>query len=284
MIDEFYPWPVRITVGTSDRPGRQARTLNDLNRKDIPMSAAKSCVLICLYLIALGLPRPSLAGTVYLDATFDDKTIDAPIGIGGAAHDEPYYVEVAGGAYVRSSPMATPSLELRDGSDCCWQHIWFSFLNNAKITTGTAVITLNLWIAETPGPGGDHRVEIRQFNPDNFTFLTLYFLDDGWILLIDANGFSTTLGQYETGRAIPLAFAVDLDTSSYDIWIDSALVLDDQPITLASQGVEGVVFLTTPDEDLTGRFYIDDLHVTDDPAAVPARRATWGTIRCLFAE
>ena len=54
------------------------------------------------------LPHPP---TTLLDANFDDKTIDAAIGTGGAAAGEPALV-TGGSAIVRDTPFSTPGLEL----------------------------------------------------------------------------------------------------------------------------------------------------------------------------
>lgn len=121
--------------------------------------------------------------------------------------------------------------------------------------------------------------------PEAYYFVTVSFMSDGSILLSDADGSVGEIGQYETGRVLPLAVAIDLDAHNYDVWLDSKMVIDDETIaSMTDQGVEMLLFGTVGDAELLGRFHIDDLRVTDNPDAVPVLAVTWGTIRTPFAR
>ena len=102
-----------------------------------------------LLVIAVAASAPgTVSAQVLLDANFDDKTIDAPIGIGGAAVGEPVYVWNVT-AIVRDSPMSSPSLEIHDDDDFGTGSAKFNFLADAEISSGFVSIAADIWIATT---------------------------------------------------------------------------------------------------------------------------------------
>jgi hypothetical protein len=225
-------------------------------------------------------PTASHAEQVYLHADFNDKTIDQSILHRGAAYGEPYEVDAEAGGFVRSAPMPTRSLEIADGSSSSSCSARFSFQGNAVIGSGVAVLTANLWFAESPGS-----VQYRAYVSDNDSgtiLVSLIFDGTGVVAVEDMNDSFVEVGQWEIGRVYPIAFAVDMTGHTYDVWLDGQIVRDNAPIGVTTETIDNFTFSASRDEDLTGLFYVDDIHVTDDPAAVPALSATWGGIRGMF--
>jgi len=242
-----------------------------------------NCILAAFSLLLLGVflgPTASDAGQIYLHADFNDKTIDQPILHRGAAYGEPYEVDAEAGGFVRSTPMSTPSLEIEDGSSSVSCSARFSFLENAGIVSGLAVVTANLWFAEMPG-SLQYRVYVSDHNSGSI-LVTLHFGGDGTVFVEDLNNNHVEVGLYEIGRVYPIAIAVDMTGHTYDVWFDGQIVRDDVPIGITDETLGEFVLAAGRDEDLDGLFYVDDIHVSDDPDAVPVDEITWGRIRGLF--
>lgn len=237
-------------------------------------------VTVLVLLVAVLGPQPASADQVYLHADFNDKTIDQPILHRGAEQGEPYSVDAAAGGYVRSTPMPTPCLEIEDGSSAISCAAKFSFLGYGAISSGVAVVTADLWFAELPGA-----IQYRVYVSDesgSTVFVNLIFDAAGVVAVEDMDDRYVEVGQYEIGRLYPIAIAVDLTGHAYDVWFDGAVVRNDVPIAMTNQTISTVSFSASLDEDLDGLFYVDDIHVSDDPAAVPAGEVTWGAVRGLF--
>jgi hypothetical protein len=238
--------------------------------------------LALFFLVLIGLTASHTQAVVYLHADFNDKPIDQPILLRGATYGEPYAVDAGAGGFVRSAPMPTPSLEINDGSSTFSCAAKFSFPNYAPITSGVAVLTANLWFAELPG-GVQYRVFVSD-EAGSTIFVNLIFDNSGLVVVEDMDDRYVEVGQWEIGRSYPIAIAVDLTGHAYDVWFDGQIVRDDVPISVTDQTISIITFAISLDEDLTGLFYVDDIHVTDDPAAVPVGRSTWGRIRGMFRD
>ncbi|MHC4970477.1 MAG: hypothetical protein ACYTF4_17945, partial [Planctomycetota bacterium] len=76
--------------------------------------SSRSAVVLVAIMVSAG---GRAGASTLLEADFDDKTIDAPIGTGGAAVGEPVSVSPNIIATVRAAPFATPSLEIVDNND-----------------------------------------------------------------------------------------------------------------------------------------------------------------------
>ncbi len=246
------------------------------------MNLRSRCSFLLLFLGLILAPTLSLAAEVYLNANFNDETIDQPVGRRGASYGEPVWVDAAAEGFVRGAPMPTPSLELVDGSSSSSCTARFSLLDGAMIASGFVVITANLWFAEMPG-----ETPCRFYVYDDgygVIFVDLSFAADGTVHVADMNGAFGEAGQYTTGRVYPVAILVDMTGHTYDVWLDSQIVRDDVPINITNQTVNTIACSLGNDADLIGRFFVDDLYVTNDPAAVTVERMSWGRVRGLFGR
>ncbi len=237
---------------------------------------------VMLFVVCFGLAVPAHAEVVYLDANFNDKTIDSPIGMGGPGAGEPYYYETSVGGYVRSAPMGTPSLEVTDGSDSQFGSVWFKLLNSARVNHGVLVTTAKLWIAEPTGMMAPCRVSFTDSGAASFNFLWINFSAVGQVHLTSADGPVGYIGAYETNTVLNLRVAIDLDAHTFDVELNGQLLRDDEPFTGGDVGVNRVAFSFEPDADILGTFYLDDLRVSD-PDGVAVEPCTWGRLRRMFA-
>jgi len=210
--------------------------------------------------LVLALAAPA-AGQVILDADFDDKTVDVPIGTGGAAAGEPISTgEPNVTTFVRSSPFATPSLEIADASSVTSGAPTFNFLDDEEVTSGLLTIELELWI-----PVAERFVvQIREPTFASASFFSLRVQDDLDLYVSDAdsNGGAFYVGVYPEGRAFGVRIVFDMDAGTYDLWVDGQQLLDDETHGVVGRGVGSVRVGADFDTDLDGEIYVDEIRVT----------------------
>jgi hypothetical protein len=236
-------------------------------------------LLLCL-LLTIGVIGPAGADTIYLQADFDDKTIDAEIGTGGPEVGEPVFVSYSVLATVRGGPFATPCLELQDDDTYASGFARFEFLGNAEITTGLVVLSADLWF-HSLSPGFRFMLAIRESDGTAEEFATLYFQDDGSVWAWDEDSYHGTVASYAVGRPVPLMFTYDMDGGTFDLWLDGQLLLDDEPHGVVGRGVGSIYFGCLDDSDLEGQFCVDNIVVTDS-VPTTALGSTWGQLKDCY--
>jgi hypothetical protein len=185
----------------------------------------------------------AIADQVFLEADFNDKVIDEPIGTGGAAVGEPFEV--------------------------------------VEITTGTVVVAADLWF-DALADGDSCKVDVREHSSNQSQFAELVFTEDGSIKL-DYGGSSTgVIGQFVTDRAFRVILDFDMDGGTFDVWLDGMLVIDDLAHGVTDRGIGKVRFGTLFDADSDGRFYVDAIKVTDYFEATAIDKQSWGRIKARF--
>jgi hypothetical protein len=232
---------------------------------------------LATFLIAL----PAFADTIYLDANFDDKTLDMPIGTGGPTVGEPVYVDSSITAIVRGTPMPTPCLELQDNDDYSAGFARFEFLGSVELTTGEVGISAMLWFTAL-SPGYDFKIYVREQGSSAQSFANVQFHSSGNVYSDDANSNNGAIGTYATGRVFPFGIKFDMDAGTYDIWLDGNLVLEGETHGIVGHGVGAVLFGCTHDPDLDGHFFVDDILVANYLPATDAEPAAWGQVKALY--
>jgi hypothetical protein len=224
---------------------------------------------------------PALADEIYLQADFDNKPVGEPIGTGGAAMGEPVSVDPRVTAIVRDTPLPTPCLEIADNHDYAAGVAAFELLGSIELTTGITAITCTLWF-EQIGDGCEFLIYVREQGSSAHDFASVRFKDSGTVSAFDAEGSLGTIGAYEAGRQLPLAIVLDMDAGTYDIWLDDTLLVDDETHGITDHGVGSVKWGCSGDSDLEGRFYVDDILVSDTFTPAPVTPARWGGVKALF--
>lgn len=216
-----------------------------------------------LLLFVFGLcTAAGVSGQVVLDANFDGKTVDQPIGTGGAALGEPTDVSTGITAIVRSAPLGSNSLEITDASSFSAGAVAFDFLELAEVTGGVVRITCVLWFDQLD----QFELGVRESQGFTQRFVTLSFVDNGLVLYRDGDSTAyVPVGNYITGQALSLLLEYDLDAGTYDVELDGTPLLDDEVYGVAARGIGRVFIGTGADADLVGTVYVDDLRVEVNP-------------------
>jgi hypothetical protein len=193
-----------------------------------------------------------------LDADFDDKTINAPIGTGGAAVGEPSLVTDVT-AIVRGSPFTSPSLEIQDDDDYYSGYVDFDFLEEAEISSGFVSAAFDMWFPTVE----NYILGVRESGSATCYYLDLEFQDDGDVKARDSAGNVSIDSTYPTGRVVPVEIVFDMDAGTYDLFYDGSLVLDDRAHGVESGcGVGSVYFGISDDPDFDGAYSVDNISVT----------------------
>jgi hypothetical protein len=212
----------------------------------------------------------------HLRANFNYKTIDAPIGTGGPEIGEPIRVDTMIMAVVRDTPMFTPALEITDDDDYAAGYALFEFMRDAEVTSGVVVVGAHLWFDLLE----DYKVIVREHGSAAQTFTNLNFTSAGMVYIVDAGG-SVGYEYYETGRVYAIMLVYNMDTGTYDVWLDGVLVVDDEPHGISGRGVGSVGFGCAHDADYDGRFYVDNIWVSN--ATTPFARVCCVETTCHLA-
>ena len=182
-------------------------------------------VLLPLALSTCLVPGAASAQDILLEADFNDKAIDEPIGTGGAEVGEPVSIGESITAIVRDVPFPTPCLELRKIPDISYASVaWFEFLGSVEITEGIVVLSADLWFAEY----GHFVLYIREQGSASQSFCSVRFYHDGDIHANDCVGSLGNLGEYQLDQRYRIKFVYDMDAGTYDFYFDNQLQVDDR--------------------------------------------------------
>ncbi|MCP4899409.1 MAG: hypothetical protein GY906_20790, partial [bacterium] len=193
---------------------------------------------------------------VVLEADFNDKTVDAAIGVGGAALGEPIRVDSPVIATVRSGPFASPSLELSDNTDGHAGGVRFEFLDQQEISSGTVTLSAELWFPAFE----NFKVLVRESGTSECNMLSLGFYESGTAQARDGDSRGIH-SHYFTGRAYPIQVDFDLDAGTYDLYLDGGLITSDETYGESGCGIGAFLFDIGHDGDLDGRFFVDNVRV-----------------------
>jgi hypothetical protein len=213
-----------------------------------------------VWMVVAGFAVTAPAGAVvWLDAGFDDKAVDQPIGTGGPDVGEPISVSGAITAHVRGTPTPTPILDIADNDDYSAGSARFEFVGGAEPTSGGLVIYANLWFPANE----DLFLYVRERGTSARQFTNLRFTAAGNVTCSDANSSAWTIGSYVLNRHFPVYILYNLDAGTYDVWFGGTLVVSDEPHGVTGRGVGAVLVGCSNDADLDGHMYVEDLYVGD---------------------
>lgn len=231
---------------------------------------------IGLVLMTAGVAEATPGLVTILDCNFDDKTVDAPIGAGGAAVGEPVSLgEVP--AIVRGAPLPTPCLELTEDWGFGARAVRFEFEDGVAISSGTLVVRFQLYF---PAERNNFTIYVRESSFSAVPFLSLRFNVDGELYLEDLNdGGARFLANYATETPLDFEIRWDLDAQSYDFHLDGSPLLDGESLGPIPTGIGALLFGPDHDGDAAGTFFLDSLTVQATAVPDPVHRTSWGALK-----
>jgi len=230
--------------------------------------AAGVCMLVWCPL------SPTRADQSYVTATFDDKTVDQPIGTGGPALGEPTWVDAEIEAIVRATPFETLCLEVRNltgGGN-------LGFELGGPISEGIVAIIIDLWFYE----GTVCNYWLDSYNSSWQQLTKISFNSDGTFYIVDPAGRATEDMPCPTGRALPVLMVFNLDAGTYSVWVDEVQQVNDRPLSVTIYDFQRIMVAAGWDCPEGNRFSMDQIRIIDREPQVPVETPTWGSLRALF--
>jgi hypothetical protein len=245
-------------------------------------TSAAGALLVLLTQFAV--PTAS-ADQTYLSATFDGKTVGQPLSMGGASVGEPVGIDATVADTVRATPFSTPCLEIQNIVPTGGGYVYYKFLGDATITSGLAVIRMDLWFPPT-APSNGYWMQFFPRNDWTHAFLRLLFTYTHQLQVMDYDGYSggsDWFGSYPAGRAFPLMIVFDMNAGTYSIWIDDAPIVTNEAHGVTGFGLSQFMFGMGGNSQYA-KFWMDSVEVTDYIPDVPVRQTTWGGVKAAFRK
>jgi hypothetical protein len=138
----------------------------------------------------------------------------------------------------------------------------FEFIDNVEISGGIVTISCTLWFSAFE-PGAAYWFGVREQGSSAQNFCDLTFRWDGTLVRYYQT-MPELLATYEAETVHELIVSFDMDAGTMSVWWNGLRVLADAPHGIVGHGVGKLLFGCEHDEDLCGRFHIDDVLVTDE--------------------
>lgn len=234
--------------------------------------------VVAVLLLVTSAPVATAGTTVVLDCDFDDKTVDAVIGTGGAAAGEP--VDRDGmAATVRAAPLPTPCLEILDAQGSYGPHLRFGLLGDAEITQGTLDISATLQFATVE----NYDFTLREQGGAAVSFLDILFRSNGTVRCGDFDTPTNPIvGSYTAGTPLALHVVVHLDTWTYDFSLGGVALVTGESMGSPSRGIGTVLVGVANDPGDAGSYFLDDLVVTATDVPSPVTPTTWAGVKAAW--
>lgn len=219
---------------------------------------------------ALVAPALAMAGgssEVLLDAHFDDKPVNQPIGTGGAAAGEPVWHHSQLQAIVRQDPAdpANRLLELSGTALLASAIANFHFIDAVEVNHGQLLVSVELTF-----PTADFSraaLLLREQGGGAANFTSLYFTP-GTMAFQDGAGTAAPGRPFTLGEPLRIDILHDLDTGRYDVLVDGVAHVQNRLHGVTGRGIGTVRLGVMPyGEHRDALFLADNLlvgHIRDD--------------------
>ena len=211
-----------------------------------------------LLLASCLLATPAVAATtVLINANFNDKALNTPIGTGGPGVGEPIFVHPLMDVKVQSSQLPSSSLHISKPSGTNYSSVVFEFPGSFETLDGNLRIAFTV---KAPSTRGNFLFRISEQGATTSNFGRLEFNTKGDIIAADAGGSSGSILRYTPNLVFKVEYVYNLDARTYNLRINDALLLENRPhgVTDLTEGVGRLSFATTP----STTWVVDDVAAT----------------------
>lgn len=219
--------------------------------------SATGLIWLCLLALCLSAAPVGATTRVLLNANFNDKPLNSPIGTGGPGVGEPIFVHPSIEAKVRASPMTTPALLIRKPSGMTYSNVVFDLPGSGEILDGDLRVAFTV---RTPATSGNFLFRISAQGDSAFDFGRLELESSGKITATDASGSTGNLSTWAMNQTLKVEYIYHLQVRTYDLRINNELLLGNWPhgVIAPGVGIGRLVFAT----DQSTAWVVDDLFVT----------------------
>lgn len=217
-----------------------------------------ACLSALLLLFAAQLRAGSNPDIILLAAPFNDQTLNAQIGTGGAAQGQPVSIASQLQAFVvPAGVLPTPSLRVTPVASGAARFVVFAFLNDEEVSAGEVRIGFVL----KPAQLDNFLVNVRERDGAANDYATLRLGSGGTIAIADAAApGSTAIGSYAAGATLVFELRFRMDTGRYDIYLNGARIAADRAHGLTTLGVGSVWFGSDSSTASGSNVFVDDVY------------------------
>lgn len=201
---------------------------------------------------------------VALEANFEDKTAGLPIGLGGAAVNEPFSKSASIDAIVVEAASGVNILDVSSTNTASAQSLRWQLLDNLEVRSGLYIMDFDLSMATRDR----YRVALRERTSSSQSFLNLSFQTNGTMAVDDANGTVFLSGvTYDIGQVYQYRIVFDLGAGIYDIFRDGVPLIRERAHGITARGIGGILFGIDNGANISAHQQFDSLRVYLSAAA-----------------
>lgn len=206
----------------------------------------------------------SLPFPVALEADFDDKTAGSPIGLGGAALNEPHSISAGMQAIVFNPIGAINILDMTSTNTATGQSLRWQFLDNLEVRSGLVVVDFEL----STTTRDQYSIGLREPSGSSKLYLELHLQPSGEVWSSDGNGYVNLVGvSYNAGQIYRYRIVQNLDAGIYDIFRDGVPLLRERAHGISGRGLGGFLNGIYHNAQSSAHLQIDSLRVYASNAA-----------------
>ncbi|MFZ2235692.1 MAG: hypothetical protein WAV67_04860 [Dokdonella sp.] len=205
--------------------------------------------------------------TLLLDADFNDKNVNFPIGTAGASKGEPTSVANGLSAIVRAAPFSTKSLHFSQASPMVNNIARFELLGGAQVRSGELHVGFTV---RTPAVFDTFRARMRERNSTTGFFGGIEFNSAGQIATLNGLNGDEPFFDYDPDTTYRIELVYQVATGTYDIYVDGRVRLGraKHSVTDPEKGFGAIDFSLTGNS--AEEWAIDDLRVEQKPLLLDA--------------
>ena len=215
-------------------------------------------IIVLLLSALLASPAAALVvplSSAVLDVDFDDKPLGEPVGVGGAALDEPVSLSALDTTVVDRGGGNRALQVSNDLSSTSARRLRWAFEDDQEISQGPLLIRFTLRAAEQDR----FSVLVREALGSARNFMSMSLSEAGNISISDAAGVVTVSGgSYSAATDHVFELDFDLDGGTYDVRLDGAEIVSDRAHGIGDRGV-GAVLIGYQAGSAGRPFLLDDL-------------------------
>ena len=195
---------------------------------------------------------------VALNAGFEDKTAGLPIGLGGAALNEPFSKSASIAAIVTQAAPGVNILDVSSSNTASAQALRWQLLDNLEVRSGLLIMDFDMLMATRDR----YRVGLRERTSSAQSFLNFSFQANGTMAVDDANGTVFLSGvTYDIGHVYQYRIVFDLGAGTYDIFRDGIPLIRERVHGITARGIGAILYGIDNGADISAHLQFDSLRV-----------------------
>jgi len=205
---------------------------------------------------------------VALEAGFENKTAGLPIGLGGAAVNEPFSKTTNIDAIVVEAVPGVNILDVSSSNTATAQFLRWQLLDNLEVRSGLYIMDFDMLMTTRDR----YRVALRERTSSSQSFLNFTFQANGTMAMADENGTEFLPGvTYDAGQVYQYRIVFDLAAGTYDVFRDGMPLIRERAHGVVTRGIGGILYSIDNGAQTNAHLQLDSLRVyLSEGAEIPS--------------